>query len=425
MSSTSKDSFSHSTDSISTGISTSLGIPSADKVSFPSNPASNRPWAGSSFLSALGWNSGFEASFARLSAADLVPARVISSHGRLCRLAGGFDHLAEFDAVVSGSLEYRSLSPADLPVCGDWVAVRPSGSACGSGTASENCGQSLIRHILPRSTLFSRAKPGTRGEIQVVAANVDICFIVMSLNQNFNIRRLERYLALSRESGAAPAVVLTKADLCDPERWSCPEEAVEEVTVASLGAPVIVTSCVDGMGLHDLAARIPPGVTGVFLGSSGVGKSSLVNGLSDRTDRMVVEIRSDGRGRHTTTSRDLVLLPGGGLVMDTPGMRELGLWDAEEGLAETFGDLEDLATNCRFRDCGHTGEPGCALVDAAEAGKVGWDRLGSYLRMKAENAGVAAMIDERARAADAKKRWKKIHAQGMNNMKAKRSWLDQ
>jgi ribosome biogenesis GTPase len=249
----------------------------------------------------------------------------------------------------------------------------------------------------------------------VVAANADVAFLAASLNADLSLRRLERYLALAYESGAEPVIVLTKADLCEdlPDR-------VAEVEAIAFGAPVLAVSAVTGQGLTELASRLPPGRTAVLLGSSGVGKSTLVNALAGAERMATREIIAEGaRGRHTTTHRELVRLPSGGLILDTPGMRELGLVDAEAGLSATFAEVEQLAQGCRFRDCGHGGEPGCAVAAAVTAGALDPERLRSWRKLQRELDHERRREDPVARQAE-QKRWAAIHKAGRARTRAKR-----
>jgi ribosome biogenesis GTPase len=257
-----------------------------------------------------------------------------------------------------------------------------------------------IHHLLPRRSAFVRKAIG--GGAQVVAANVDVAFLVASLNADLNPRRIERYLATAWESGASPVVVLTKADLCD----DC-EAHKASIEAVALGVPVHVVSAVTGQGLADLSASFAPGQTAALLGSSGVGKSSLVNALAGSSLMVTQAIREeDARGRHTTTHRELVLLPGGRLMLDTPGMRELGLWDAEAGVATTFADVEALVAECRFRNCAHGAEPGCAVRAALVDGSLDEGRWRSYAKLQREAARFARRDDPR-RQAELRKVWVK------------------
>lgn len=268
-------------------------------------------------------------------------------------------------------------------VVGDWVALgRPEGHE-----------MPIIEAIMPRHGAFVRKDPGeTTGE-QVLIANVDIVFVVQSMSgSGVNVSRLERELVLAWESGARPVVVLTKADLTpDVEAQAALAEEV------AFGVDVIVESAVTGLGVEDVRQHVPPGHTAALLGASGVGKSTLVNKLLGSDELATGEVRlGDDKGRHTTVARELVAIPGGGVVIDTPGMRAIGLWDADEGLSAAFPDIEELAVRCRFRDCAHEEEPGCAVVAAADAGELPQRRLDSYRRLVAELAEVARRQDEKA-----------------------------
>ena len=328
-------------------------------------------------LDVLGWTSFFEEQVADTERADWSPARVVWDGRDRYRISAGD---AEWHAGLAGRLRHTAGSRADLPVVGDWVlaAVRP-----GEGAAT-------IHRVLARKSCFSRAAAGRSTEVQIVAANIDTVLIVTSCNRDFNPRRLERYLALAWESGATPVVVLNKADLYegDVERW---------YTDVMPGVPVAITSAVRGDGLAELREIVRSSGTTALLGSSGVGKSTLINALTGDSGQQVLPIRdSDDRGRHSTTARQLFCLSGGGILIDTPGMRELQLWDAEGGLDQTFADVESLATACRFRDCSHGSEPGCAVLAAVERGELEAGRLDSYHRLRREEAFLQSRHDERA-----------------------------
>ena len=299
----------------------------------------------------------------------------------------GAYHLAtpagEMTAQLSGRFAHEALE-GDYPVAGDWVAaaLRPDE------------GSATIHAVLPRRSAFTRkaAGPG-RPTGQVVAANVEMAFLVTSLNADLNARRVERYLATAWESGAAPVVVLTKADLCDDR-----DGPLAEIEAVALDVPVHVVSAVTGEGVEALRDCFAPGQTAVLLGSSGVGKSSLVNALAGTELMATGGIREDdARGRHTTTHRELVLLPNGRLVLDTPGMRELGLWDAGDGVAAAFADIEALAAACRFADCQHEAEPGCAVRAALDDGSLDPERWRSWGKLQRELAHLDRKEDPLAR----------------------------
>ena len=348
----------------------------------------------------LGWTAGHTNDFEPYAADGLVPGRVSEQHRgvSIVLTAAG-----ELRTDVAGRLSHDAAA-GDLPAVGDWVAVaaRP---AEGTGT---------IQAVLPRRTKFSRKVALAASEEQVIAANIDTVFLVTSLNDDFNLRRLERYLTLAWESGAQPVIILTKTDLCDDVATR-----VLEVEAIAFGVPVHAISSITGDGLELVRSYLAPGLTVALLGSSGVGKSTLVNTLAGREVLAVQEIReSDGEGRHTTTHRQLVLLPEGGLVLDTPGMRELQLWESTDGLGETFADIEELGLRCRFNDCAHGTEPGCAIQAALEAGTLAADRWESYLKLQRELAHLERRLDKRAQS-EARKQWAKAGAEGRANMRLK------
>ena len=330
-------------------------------------------------LESLGWNETLERAFQAWGRPDVQPGRVVIEFNYIYRVwcQGG-----EIETVRSGRLTHRASSRGDLPAVGDWVVVRKR--------PDEDRG--AIIAVLPRHSWFSRRMAGQVTDEQVVAANVDVVFIVMALDADFSLRRLERYLLLARESGAAPVVLLTKPDLC-----ADPPARVAETTSLTGDAPVHVLNPRLDQGLDRVAAYLPAGKTGALLGSSGVGKSTIVNRLVGRDIQKTRDVRaSDSKGRHTTTRRELVLLPTGGLLIDTPGMRELQLWDVGEAVSETFDDIESLAAGCRFSDCRHRDEPRCAVKAAVDEGRLSPGRLVSYLKLQDELAHLARQQDERA-----------------------------
>jgi ribosome biogenesis GTPase len=319
-------------------------------------------------LADLGWNEGFAHDFEPWAAkADVRPGRVAIEFNYLYRV---YVEGRELEAAISGRLKHQATSRSQLPVVGDWVAVRKR--------PDEHRG--AIVGVLPRRSHFSRKAAGSVADEQVVAANVNVIFIVMSLDADFSLRRLERYLLLARESGAAPVVLLTKPDLGD-------DVAAREAEVAALAGdvPVQVVSPKLSQGIERVAAYLSPGRTGALLGSSGVGKSTIINRLIGRDVRKTREVReADSKGRHTTTHRELIVLPNGGLVIDTPGMRELQLWDVGEAVRETFEDIEALAPQCHFSDCRHRDEPKCAVKAAVADGTLAAERLASYQKLQDE-----------------------------------------
>jgi ribosome biogenesis GTPase / thiamine phosphate phosphatase len=312
-------------------------------------------------LTSLGWDTSFADLFRPFESAGLVPARVAVRHHGPCTLLTGRGAL--------GGVPVGRLSEEELPAVGDWVAARP--------LPGER--RALIEAVLPRRTVFLRKEAWRRTAAQVLAANVDVAFLVSAFGLDLNLRRIERYLTLARDSGAEPVIVLTKAD-----RAPQPAHAVGDVDAVAGGAPVVVTSSVTGRGLEEVRAHLGAGRTGAFLGSSGVGKSTLANRLLGRQHFPTRELRGNERGRHTTVRRELVLLPTGGLVIDTPGLREVQLWAREDALESSFADITGLAARCRFRDCSHAVEPDCAVLAAVAAGALAGERLAGYRKLRRE-----------------------------------------
>jgi ribosome biogenesis GTPase len=329
-------------------------------------------------LQDLGWNDGFAAAFEPHD--NCIPARVSAQH------RGGYDVLTERGELrvrLAGRLRHEAASAADLPAVGDWVALR----------------EETVHAVLPRRSAFTRKAAWSPTEAQVLAANLDTVFVVSGLDGDFNLRRLERYLTLAWESGATPALVLTKADLCEDVGG-----ALLEAEQVAFGVPAHVVSNVTGEGLDELSPYLAPAKTVALLGSSGVGKSTLANRLLGAELQATKEIAEDGRGRHTTTSRQLLRLPGGALLVDTPGLREIQLWDADEGIEEAFADVDELAAGCRFNDCAHRREPGCAVQAAIDEGRLPRERLQSYRALQRELARLARKQDARLRSEERKKR---------------------
>lgn len=347
-------------------------------------------------LITLGWDDRLSAQLEPHLAAGLVPGRITVQH------RGAWDvetELGELRCELPGRAFHEAAGGADLPAVGDWVAVEPR--------PAERAG--TIRAVLPRRTKISRlAAHDEASEVtreQVLATNVDVVFIVTSLNEDLNLRRLERYTTLAWESGAAPVILLTKADL-HPD----PAAAIAEVETVALGVPVVALSSLTGAGLDAVRAHLRPGTTAVLLGSSGVGKSTLINTLLGQERLETKEIREDGRGRHTTTRRELIVLPGGGVVIDTPGIRELRLWESDEGLDEAFEDIAELAARCRFSDCAHESEPGCAVREALASGSLAPERWESYRKLERELQHLDRRLDKRAQA-DERRRWRSLSLQ--------------
>jgi ribosome biogenesis GTPase len=336
-------------------------------------------------LAALGWSAHFEDAFTAYAGDGLEPARVAVQHRGayvVCMKDG------DLSAELTGRLRHEA-EAGGLPVAGDWVAVRRHEDGSGA----------VIHAVLPRRTSISRKTAFLATEEQVLGANVDVVFLVAGLDGDLNLRRLERYLTTVWNSGAEPVVVLSKADLCDDVAAAL--QAVESVAI---GVPLHIVSAVTGEGVDDLRAYPARNRTVALLGSSGVGKSTLINRLRGEDVQSVAGLRKDGRGRHTTTTRELVPLPGGGLLLDTPGMRELQLWDGGDGFDTTFADIEELAGRCRFSDCGHNGEPGCAVEEALDNGTLDAQRYGSYRKLQRELHALAVRQDKRLQAEARKER---------------------
>ena len=341
-------------------------------------------------LVTLGWDSTFAQAFATHEAEGLAPARVCAEHRGVWRVLAA---PGELPASLGGRLRHESTSRADLPVVGDWVAMR----------AGED-GAAAIDAVLPRRSAFSRKIAGVVTEAQVVAANIDVVFLVTGLDGDYNVRRVERAVALAWGSGARPVVVLNKADLCENVAAH-----LAEVSSAAPGVSVHATSTVREGGVAVFARYLAPGRTAALLGSSGVGKSTIINRLLGHEALRTQEVRDgDDRGRHTTTHRQLLVLPGGGMIIDTPGMREMQLWGEGDGVGQVFTDIEELALSCRYRDCVHEAEPGCAVRAAVAAGALAAERLASFHKLLRELRHLEAKVSGRA-ALEEKRRWKSIH----------------
>jgi ribosome biogenesis GTPase len=342
-------------------------------------------------LRELGFVGPVAESFAPYAERGLVPGRVVVGHARVVRVR---TEEGETLAEVAGSLRHQSRGPEDQPAVGDWVALRP----CEGGR------RAVVQAVLPRRTAFVRRAAGKRAVAQVLAANVDTVFLVMGLDGDFSLRRIERALVLAWESGAFPVVLLNKADVCDDLAGRRAE--VESVAP---GVPVRVIAARRGEGLDSLAPWLIPGQTVALLGSSGVGKSTLVNRLLDQEKQKTREVlEADQRGRHTTTHRELIPLPGGALLLDTPGLRELQLWSDETALQAAFGEVHELAAACRFTDCRHGTEPGCAVRAAVEEGRLDPARLDSFRKLQAELRALEIREDPLKRREE-RSRWKAIH----------------
>ena len=333
-------------------------------------------------LERLGWNDELARQF-EAHASGLEPGRVAVQH------RGSWEVVTERGeslVEITGRLHHDA-EPGELPVVGDWVGLRDG----------------LIDAVLPRASKFSRKTPWTQVSEQVLVANVEVAFLVMGLDErDYNVRRLERYLTTAWEGGAEPVIVLNKADLATDL-----EAQVAETESIAFGVPVHAVSAETGQGVEELRRHLAGNRTAALLGSSGVGKSSLINRLLGEERFRIADVRSDGRGRHTTTHRELVAVPGGGVIIDTPGLRELQLWETDEGLDQAFLDVADLILQCRFSDCEHRTEPGCAIKAALADGSLSKERWESYLKLQRELARLERKLDPKLRS-EQRKKWAAI-----------------
>ncbi|MET9988709.1 ribosome small subunit-dependent GTPase A [Streptomyces mutabilis] len=355
-----------------------------------------------SALTPYGWDEDWADAFAPHAAEGLLPGRVV-------RVDRGQCDVVTADGVLRADTAFVTPHDPLRVVCtGDWVAVEPDGNP------------RYVRTYLPRRTAFVRSTSSKRSEGQILAANVDHAIVAVSLAVELDLARIERFLALAWESGAQPVVVLTKADLVpDPVTLA---HLVQDVETSAPGVPVLPVSAALGEGLDVLSAVVSGG-TAVLLGQSGAGKSTLANALLGEDVMDVQSTRDvDGKGRHTTTTRNLLVMPGGGVLIDTPGLRGVGLWDAGSGVGQVFAEIEELAGDCRFHDCAHESEPGCAVLAAIDSGELPERRLESYRKLMRENQRIVAKTDARLRA-EIRKEWKRRGAIGKAAMEAKRGRL--
>lgn len=353
-------------------------------------------------LRSFGWSEFFETGFKFYEGQDYAVGRVALEHKNIYRV---YTQDGEVLAEISGRLRHEAVNRSDLPAVGDWVVIR----------SRPERDRAMIHAILPRRTSFARKTAGSRTQEQIVGANVDTVFLLTSLNQDFSLRRIERYLVIAWESGANPIVILSKSDLCDRVA-----DAIDEVRSVARGMPVHAVSVVTGDGLQDIAQYFQRGQTAAMLGSSGVGKSTLINHLAGVDLLKVQTVREhDDRGRHTTTHRELVLLPAGGLVLDTPGMRELQLWDGDESLQLVFDDIEAFASRCYFSNCGHQDEPRCAVREALATGTIDGARFESYEKLQRELKYQARRKDKLSEIVE-KKKWKKLSRLASERARIKR-----
>lgn len=341
-------------------------------------------------LENLGFDSIFTDSFTPYECEDYCPARVTLEH------KGSYmvhTEQGEMPGLLTGKMYYEA-DDNGLPIVGDWVVTR---------VLDEQPPKAIIHAILPRRSKFSRKEPGKKISEQPLAANIDTVFIVVGLDNNFNVRRIERYLTLTLQGGAEPVVLLTKSDLCEAV-----DERLNEVLSSAPGVPVHAISVLEDQGLEQLSKYLLKGRTVALLGSSGVGKSTIINYLLGKEAQKVNDVRvQDSRGRHTTTHRQLFILPSGALMIDTPGIRELQLWNADEGVSGVFSDIEDLARCCRFQDCSHRDEPGCKVRESLDDGTLDPSRFENYQKMLRELGYLARKQDD-GLAREDKLKWKKI-----------------
>lgn len=350
-------------------------------------------------LNSYGYNNFFQKHFSEISDNGFIPARVAIEHKNIYIV---YSEYGELSAELSGKFYFNAEEKEDFPAVGDWVVIRP--------LLDEQ--KALIEHVLPRQNVFARKSAGIKTEEQIIASNIDVLFIMTSLNLDLNINRLERYLTLALDKKLKAVIVLSKSDLCEDL-----EEKLEQIKRLSDEIPVHIISSIKGDGIDELKKYFSGNKTAAIVGSSGVGKSTFINTLLGENRLVVKDIGEyKDKGQHATTRRELIMLPEGGMIIDTPGMRELQLWEGGDGLSDVFADIEALFGTCRFSDCKHESEPGCAIREAIESGKIDEDKYQNYIKMQKEVKYFERRKDNKA-LIEEKKKWKKIYKQGKEHMR--------